>query len=35
MIAFAVGTIIGDIFLHMFPEFDEFKNKNYLFIIWD
>ena len=23
MIAFSVGTIIGDIFLHMFPEFDE------------
>ena len=36
MIAFAVGTLIGDIFLHMFPCFDELNNsgsKNYFYII--
>ena len=35
MISFAVGTIIGDIFLHMFPSFDYLSgnSKNYSFII--
>ena len=35
MIAFSVGTIVGDIFLHMFPEFDELAvgNKDYTFIM--
>lgn len=36
LIAFSVGAIIGDIFLHMFPEFDELqhhKERDYSFII--